>query len=437
MKFERIDIEKRILNTLNGIKNSRKSLNELNIKLSERNVPFGIIESINSNPQIITEIDIPIIIGISMALYDLTKDNNLHTESLFGNREIRDALDILNSTLSEKIYLPLPFNDVLKIKDDSYVTKISIKQLVKMFESQLIIYDYEAQRGANFKVNKSGGIVKTPILNKASVKRIAGKMSKNDYFEDMITLNVYSTEIEPLTYHEDQRSLVINNGSIISIVDGFHRLQGAVAALHLNPNLDLDLILSIRSYDQITAQRFFGQLNTINVLPKARRNELSQVRMSDKVVSNLQRKSEFGNRIISSNKISEINGDLTTFDVLSYAIDSQYKIEKQFDILQTTDYLDNFFVYLLGIYSEEFSLNAQESTRTLLKHPLMFLGYIVIAKYMQDNKVPLSEIKNVIEKIDLEDNNLKSLLVEKGITGNSRARNNIIEYFESLFRGVK
>ncbi|MFE6075703.1 DNA sulfur modification protein DndB [Paenibacillus sp. NPDC057886] len=437
MKFERIEIEKRIIISLNGIKNSRKSLNELNIILSEYNVPFGIIESINSNAHVITELELPVLIGISIALYDLTKDNDLHTESLFGDREIRDALDILNSTLSEKIYLPLPFSDVIKIKDDSYVTKISVKQLVKMFESQLIIYDYEAQRGANYKVNKSGGIVKTPVLNKASVKRIAGKMSTNDYFEDMITLNVYSTEIEPLTFHEEQRTLIINNGSIISIVDGFHRLQGAVAALHLNPNLELDLILSIRSYDQPTAQKFFGQLNTINVLNKVRRNELSQVRMSDKVVSNLQRKSEFGKRIVSSTKINELNGDLTTFDILSYAIDKLFKIEKQFDVLQTTDYLDNFFVYLLGIYSVEFSQRAKESTGILINHPLMFIGYTVIAKYMQDNKIALSEIKDMINKIDFEDENLKSLLNEKGISGNSRIRNNIIEYFESVIRGVK
>ncbi|WP_411735116.1 DNA sulfur modification protein DndB [Paenibacillus sp. M2] len=437
MKIERIEIEKRIIVSLNGIKNSRKSLNELNIILSEYNVPFGIIESINSNAHVITELELPVLIGISIALYDLTKDNDLHTESLFGEREKRDALDILNSTLSEKIYLPLPFSDVIKIKDDSYVTKISVKQLVKMFESQLIIYDYEAQRGANYKVNKSGGIVKTPVLNKASVKRIAGKMSTNDYFEDMITFNVYSTEIEPLTFNEEQKTLIINNGSIISIVDGFHRLQGAVAALHLNPNLELDLILSIRSYDQPTAQKFFGQLNTINVLNKVRRNELSQVRMSDKVVSNLQRKSEFGKRIVSSTKINELNGDLTTFDILSYAIDKLFKIEKQFDVLQTTDYLDNFFVYLLGIYSLEFSQRAKESTSTLINHPLMFIGYTVIAKYMQDNKVALSEIKEMINKIDFEDENLKTLLNEKGIAGNSRVRNNIIEYFESLFRGVK
>ncbi|WP_339193939.1 DNA sulfur modification protein DndB [Paenibacillus sp. FSL P4-0176] len=437
MKLERIEIEKRIIVSLNGIKNSRKSLNELNTILSEYNVPFGIIESINSNAYVITELELPVLIGISIALYDLTKDNDLHTESLFGDREIRDALDILNSTLSEKIYLPLPFSDVIKIKDDSYVTKISVKQLVKMFESQLIIYDYEAQRGANYKVNKSGGIVKTPVLNKASVKRIAGKMSTNDYFEDMITFNVYSTEIEPLTFHEEQKTLIINNGSIISIVDGFHRLQGAVAALHLNPNLELDLILSIRSYDQPTAQKFFGQLNTINVLNKVRRNELSQVRMSDKVVSNLQRKSEFGKRIVSSTKINELNGDLTTFDILSYAIDKLFKIEKQFDVLQTADYLDNFFVYLLGTYSLEFSQRTKESTGILINHPLMFIGYTVIAKYMQDNKVALSEIKDMINKIDFEDENLKTLLNEKGIAGNSRVRNSIVEYFESLFRGVK
>lgn len=437
MKIDRKEIEIRILKNLSLVKKSRKSLNELNVYLSEINVPYGIVESIFSNEEVISELDISIIVGISIAAYKLTKDGDLHIESLFGDREVRDALNILNQTISEKIYLPIPLNDVIRIKDDSYVTKISIKDLVKMFESQLIIYDYEAQRGAKYKTNASGGIVKTPIVNKASVKRISKKMADNEYLEDTIVLNVFSTEVDPVTYYEDSKTLTINEGVIISILDGFHRLQGAVSALQTNPNAELVEILSIRTYDDETAQKFFGQINTINVLKKERRNELAQERMSDKVVASLQKKSEIGKQIASSSEVSHLAGELTTFDILSYTIDKVYSLNKQFDVLETSDYLNNFFAYLVGYYPNEFSIKAKESTNTIMRHPLMFIGYIVLSKYMQDENISLRDVNNMIKKIDFSDEKLNNLLGTKGIKGNKQTRNNLINYFESIFRGVK
>ncbi|PIH59113.1 DNA sulfur modification protein DndB [Paenibacillus sp. LK1] len=437
MQIDRKEIEIRIIKSLNLVKKSRKSLNELNVFLSELNVPYGMVESILANEEIISEVDIPLLVGISIAVYKLTKDRDLHTETLFGDREVRDALDILGQTISEKIYLPIPLNDVIKIKYDSFVTKISIKELVKMFESQLIIYDYETQRGAKYKTNASGGIVKTPIVNKASVKRISKKMADNDYLEDMIVLNVYSTEIEPVTYHEETRTLTINDGAIISILDGFHRLQGALAALEINPNADLVEILSVRTYDHETAQKFFGQINTINVLKTERRKELAQERMSDKVVANLQRKSEIGKRIASSSQVSIPAGELTTFDILSYTIDKVFPLKIQFDVLETSDYLVDFFAYLVGKYPDEFSLKAKESTNSVMRHPLMFIGYIVLSKYMQEQDINLRDLNKMINQIDFDDEKLIGMLSTKGIRGNNLARNNLISYFESIFRGVK
>ena len=434
MKIDRKEIEQRILESLKEVKHSRQKLYSLNMRLSDYNVPFGLLQAIIQNNEMISEIEIPSLIGLTRGLFDELGLPILNPSQLYGEREIRDA-EIALTQENNKLYLPLSFEDVIRIKYDSYITKISIQKLVKMVDSQLIIYDEGTQRGVTYKENKSGGIVKSPVVNRASVKRIATKMSENKYFEDMITLNVYSTEVDPVTYNEDNKTLTINDGAVISILDGFHRLQGAVAALQINPNAELTEILSIRVYDFETAKAFFSQLNTINVLQKERRKELAQDRMSDKVVVELQRKSEIGSQIASAPNISDLVGELTTFDIMTYAIDKTYKLEKQIDVIKTSKYLNDFFAYLAGIYADEFSSDIKKRTNRVMSHPLMFIGYIVLSKYMQDHHVELDLIEDYIQKIDFEDSHLKSLLNEKkSLTRNIKVRDKLFMYFSELFK---
>ncbi|MBD8839412.1 hypothetical protein IFU39_16490 [Paenibacillus sp. CFBP 13594] len=436
MKIEREEIEQRIIDALMEVKHSRRKLYELNMTLAEYNVPFGLPQSIIQNDEIIKETELQYLIGLTRGLHDLLKHKNLDPESLFGEREIRDSENALSSEEDNKLSLPLNFEEVIQIKYDSYLTKISLQKLVAMVNSQLIIYDEETQRGVIYKENKSGGIVKTPIVNKASVKRISTKMAKNQYFEDMITLNVYSTEVDPVTYNPESKTLTINNGSVISILDGFHRLQGAVAALQINPNAELHEILSIRVYDFETAKKFFSQLNTINVLKKERRKELAQERLSDKVVSDLQQKSEIGKQIASASSISERAGELTIFDIMTYAIDNVYHLQRQLDIIKTSKYLNEFFAYLVGNYPDEFSPDIKQRKNRTMSHPLMFIGYIVMSKYMQANELSLDEIERYVELIDFEDEELLSLLnAKKILTGNKRVRDKLIAYFSRLFEG--
>ncbi|WP_440112226.1 DNA sulfur modification protein DndB [Paenibacillus sp. QZ-Y1] len=436
MKLDRSDIEKLINIQLEEISGSKKLKYQFKYQLIELNIPVDVIESLLTEVDYIAQVDSAILYGVCEALFAVTGNEDIEPDQLFGKREIRDSQGILKSIVPRRMELPISFSDTTKIKYDSYITKIAIADLVKMSESQLIVYDYETQRGAKYEMNQAGGIVKTPIVNKASVKRIASKMADNQYFEDMITLNVYSIEVDPVTYHEESSTLTINDGVVVSILDGFHRLQGAVLALQMNPNLDLDMILSIRSYDHETAQKYFGQINTINVLKKERRDELAQERMSDKVVANLQRKSEIGKQIASSSTVNDLAGELTTFDIMSYSIDRIYKFERQLDVIKTSNYLNDFFTYLVGSYPDEFSINANKRQNRVMSHPLIFIGYIVLSKFMKDNEIGLDQIEQYVNSIIIDVDKLESLFnAKKSLTGNKRIRNELIGYFESKLRG--
>nr|WP_145401578.1 DNA sulfur modification protein DndB [Paenibacillus xylanexedens] len=435
MKVDRNIIEEEVVKNLKFFQSSRKMHYELNLKLSEHNVPFGIVQKIYQNNDYISELELHYLIGIVGALHDANQSFSDQRE-YFGEREIKEANVALKEKNEDKIVLPYTINDVIEVKYDSYVTKISIKELVKMVNSQLIIYEEETQRGVTYKLNKSGGIVKAPIVNKASVKRIGNKVSANKYFEDMITLNVFSTEVDPVIYNRDSRTLTINDGAVIYILDGFHRLQGFLAGTNINPDVDFNEILSIRVYDFETAKQFFSQINTINVLNKERKKELAQERLSDKVVAELQRKSEIGEQIASGSTVSNIAGELTTFDILSWSIDQMFKMERQFDVVNVTKYLSEYFIYLVGYYPDEFSKSIDKRKNKWMSHPLMFIGYIVMSKIMQDKNIEFTDIQEYVDLLDQEE--LNSMLYEReSLTNNKRLRNKLINYFVDLFGGDK
>lgn len=123
----------------------------------------------------VSNLDVPMLYGLIKALYEVTEDKLFDPDRYFGKREIKEAENVLSQSVQERVTLPIHFEKCTKIKFDSYITKISIQNLVKLYDSQLIIYDDETQRGVNYKTNKSGGIVglllyTRPVLKGSLIK---------------------------------------------------------------------------------------------------------------------------------------------------------------------------------------------------------------------------------------------------------------------------
>lgn len=261
-------------------------------------------------------------------------------------------------------------------------------------------------------------------------------MVNETYLEDMITLNVYSDEIDPITFNHKTKLLTINDGAIISILDGFHRLQGGVRAMTINPELKQTMILSIRSYDTQTAQRYFGQINTINPVKIERRKELLSDQPSDLVVRDLQLKSELKGKIASASNITTAAKQLTTFDLMSYAVDNVFNPTNKLEARETAEYLINFYDYLLGSFVDEFIENPSKYKDTFINHPLMFIGYTVIAKHFQEADIKLKEIKDYVATLDLTNSELTEIFTDSRRGINSPVlRKRILNYFKSLVGG--
>ncbi|MNK43726.1 hypothetical protein D3C87_624410 [compost metagenome] len=428
MKKDRETLETHLKEIIDSIKTKRKVVEKINNELYQYNLPVGTFSSLARGDRSLASIDVALLCLVTLVVHNETNDNIISPYEYFTEGEIETSKKYVDTNEND-IKLPLTLSDVTMLDRENFVTKIKMTTLAAMTQSQLIVYDFETQRSAKYKKNKDG-VVPVPDVNKKSVEDISMHMLNQTYLADMITLNVYSTVVEPLYYDQKQKTLTINEGATISILDGFHRLQAGVRATAINPSLELEMILSIRSYDTDTAKKYFGQINTINIVKPERIRELNSDKKSDLVVKDLQMKSDLKGKIASASHISEIAGQLTTFDILSYGINEIYSPQTTLEAKEVSDHLIDFFNYLVGSFVDEFLLNPNEYRKTNINHPLVFLGYLQISKHFLDTDIKLKEIKDYVSNIDFQADNLVELLNDKRGINNKRVRNKIIEYFK-------
>lgn len=433
MKRDRNELENYLIEVIKDIRHDRKAVERINQTFREQGLAAGTFNMVTRSANDIYSLDVAKLFVLSLALYNETKNNNISPHEYFSDIEITNAKrHIENETHNQTLELPIELLNVIKMSEEEYMTRIDIKVLVNMYHSQLIYYDFETQRSAKFKKHLGDKFIEVPNINKFSVNDIASHMLNGTYLPDTITLNIFSNEFEAITFNNKNNSLMINKGAEISILDGFHRLQGAVKAVNMNPDINLQLFLSVRSYDKDIARSFFGQINTVTIVKKERLKELKSDKPSDTVVRNLMRSpnSDLKGRIASAPKINELAKQLTTFDILSFAIDSVFKPKTQMDIRETSEYLEKFFNYLIGYYPEEFLLNPSVYKNTYINHPLMFVGYIKLAKKLQDDNHSMKDLRQVIENINFEDSKLIELLRHPGGVNSNKIRNQLLQYFQ-------
>ncbi|GAA0835977.1 DNA sulfur modification protein DndB [Bifidobacterium pullorum subsp. gallinarum] len=428
MKKGRELLEIRLKEVIDEFKHKKKRIENVNKELVNYGVPSGTFNEISRGDISLNSLDLDLLCLISLSVHNETKDLSISPYEYFTEKEISSSKNYISEE-NENLDLPVELKDVILIDLENYITKVKMSFLVQLFHSQLITYDYETQRSAKYKRSKDG-VVPVPNVNKKSVEDISQHMIKETYLADMITLNVYSNEIESLYYDSKNKILTINEGATISILDGFHRLQAGVRAFSVNPNLELEMILSIRSYDLDTAKKYFGQINTINVVKPERIKELKSEKHSDIVVRDLQMKSDLKGKIASSSKISEIAGQLTTFDVLSYAIDEVFGPTTKLEAMEVLNYLVDFFNYLVGSFVDEFLENPNYHRSQLINHPLMFAGYVQIAKNFKEQQKSLGELKSFVQAIDFTNDKLVKILQDRRGINNQRNRNKTIDYFK-------
>lgn len=427
MKRNREELEQNLEAAIDKIKHKRKQRAEINKILSDNGITSGTFDEVIKNNKL-NEIELSLLCLFTDAVFQVSGEPSIRTEDYFTSGEIEESKNQIEEN-KDDIQLPIIIKNVMMVNLESYLTVIDVKEIVKWYNSNIIVYDYDTQRSPTF-LRKSTGVVPVPTTNPESINAISKMMLENNYLEDMMTINVYSDEFEPVIYNPKTKQLTIKEGTTVSILDGYHRLQAAVKSVMLDPNFEQPMILSIRTYDTDTAKKFFGQINSINPVKKERIAELKQEKVSYAAVKYLQMSSDLKGRIASGARVSEIAGQWTTADILANAIEEIFEPKNTFEAKEAGRYLSEFFTYLIGMFDER--LNSRDKD-DLINHPKIFIGYIYFAKVFKDEKISLKKIREVIDKLDVTTNNQELSNVILNHRGNSsRLQKKVREYFEKI-----
>ncbi len=376
-------LEKEVASFLFTNKRNEKMINKLSEKMASHGYSKGeIIEFVydNGNQKKLGSID-SILIAKYLVDAGFTKGEINPTE-YYTTQEINTALQHFEDK-ETGIKLPLTLDNVLQVGYGEYLTTIHISLLFKLYESGLIVYNFETQRDAKLKKSNNGSVIKVANVNKKSVEEITDLIVKGTYIPDALTLNLLAgtgNDGEELTYSPKKNELTIHEGASIDILDGFHRLNAIREAYKLNPDLDIVFPLQVKNYDARKARQFVGQTNTVNVMPKQYVQQLKMDTHEDFVVTELMARSELKDRVSQRGTLSTKTGrHVTSLKKLTDAIAAVFNINSKREAMRLISKLTVYFDELIGLYIDEnieyedsiFSI--EDSMLEIMKHAKEFV----------------------------------------------------------------
>lgn len=432
-------------------KHIRSFINDVQIGMAEFKIPPGTTQKIINeleNPEL--DLSKEYMYFLAKCLFKILESERFNPANYFTEADMQDIETLWEGEVEDEIKLPYTFKNAVKYSDSNLTFQITAEELYRLFENKLLHYNPNAQRTNKTKKLEGTDIeIPVPELNKKSVDEIKELFKEGKLISSMFTFNARvgsADEGIELIYDEENMSLTVTEGTILDVLDGYHRLIGITTAIRQHPELKHLLKrvfkVDIYNYTQKQAREHFGQQNTINPVKKSKVAEMSQHYFSNKIVKFIQDNSLIGDYIkTNSDWINRGQNLLITFSEFKKAVERNYSkkdFSNQADILKTGRYLSAFFDAMANIYIDEFLGSiADERKRSLVNANLFFNGYVQLAKRLQESDVSIDDVENKVEEIlkpiDFRKDN--PLWKELGVidnNGNPRAPQKICDFFREI-----
>lgn len=375
---------------------------------------------------------------------DITKDL-IDPKNWFTDNEIRSAneINVENKSTEEDVYFIL--HNVDEIKEGVWISSHeTIQNLVDNWNRGAILYNPETQRKGEIKF-VLGETVKVPKLVDKNVNDIAKAMLEDEYYMDMITLNIQDfggEEKQYIEYNQKDRVLrvKVTPVSSISLLDGMHRISAAKKALTVNPELQEYLSVRILSLPVEKAQQ--------SILQAQRSTPLDEetIKLFDKknpYVQVAEKLNNYGSAVTNSmyhkltDSIEEVNFNqkYCLFSNISNGLEDNfsdiipnfnpYKLEK------FSRYLVDFYNVFLGMFDNYFSDLESTKKDKVIADINIFTGLLTIARKLYEVSDWQSILENVLENIVWDRTNANWTLTNS-LNWNKPTKTKIYGYFNNL-----
>lgn len=386
---------------------NEKAVKNVKKGLSKYGITAGAVENIMSNPEVLEESDRREVALFVEEFYKNLSIQALEPTQWFTEVELKRARQFDKRLLTEDMAdYTIAFDNTAVVGNGVYSTTIDIKTIAELFDAQVLNYNYEIQRQAKITKRKDQ-IVYSPTVYRKNVKEIKEYLLKDQLISTTLAFNAASGSSdsgEELTFDANTGTLVINEGTQLDILDGFHRCLASIEAYRQNPDLKFRFMLMISNFTTREAQQYQAQLAKATPIPKTRVQELEANRHADAVVRQLKSDSELRDKVSSHHQVKYAQGELVSYKVLADAIDREFNMRTNKEVREVSKFLTEFFDELIGSFPDEFLDNSSRE-KSLMNYSKMFAGYIALAAKMRKEKIELDKLESTMKGIDFTKEN--------------------------------
>ena len=215
-------------------------------------------------------------------------------EDYFSNREIKEYETTKFKPL--KFSFPIKWNMIEISEGNQWIGKVTVKELMKLRDAQLINYNERTQRTLKRVVNRDFEYYQI-YLNRGAVDAIMDSYNKGQYIPNTITLNL--PEDAEFTYSDGV--LTIKDAERFDIIDGYHRYIAMSNIFNEDPKFDYPMELRVVCFSEEHAKQFIWQEDQKTRMRKLDSDSLNQNSSANQIINMINHDSFFVN-IIGRNK---------------------------------------------------------------------------------------------------------------------------------------
>lgn len=420
------------------ISNDKNAVVEIKDQLGSYGITGGRIESVLSNVRILENADTRELILFTEQFHIKSDIQRINPVNWFTENEIKTSKQFDRRIFSEvdgNVDTKVLFDRASIVESGVFSTTIDISMISDLLDAQVLNYNFDYQRQPK---KRKGSITPVATVYKKNVKEIKELLLKRQLVSTTLAFNApagSSETGEELMFDSETGELFIEEGVKLDVLDGYHRCLASVQAYKENPNIEFKFMLRVSNYTTREAQLYQAQLAKATPIPKSRIEALEAKRHADKVVRRLKVDSELKDRISESHSYTPSAGELVSYNVITDAIEREFPMKTTMDERKVEKYLNEFFVYLIGSYPDDFLYNSKEN-KSLMNYNKMFAGYISLAARMQKEGITLDNVKPILDNIDFSRSNDKwkeiNLITSDGKLSGKSDERKIANFFKEI-----
>lgn len=330
-------------------------------------------------------------------LYYLLKVSNAKLiPNYFSDREVKEYET--TKYVPEKFSFPIKWNMIEITEGNQWIGKITVKELMKLRDAQLINYNERTQRTLRRVVNKDFEYYQI-YLNRNAVDAITESYLKDQYIPNTITLNL--PEVAEFTYSDG--ILTIKETEHLDIIDGYHRYVAMSNIYNQNPNFNYTMELRVVCFSEETAKQFIWQEDQKTKMRKLDSDSFNQNSPANQVVNMINQINLLRNVISRNEGTIDLGVATNLIDKIWF---NTHKTVTRKEMIQTKDKIATRLNALLDsdptIFDERWS------------YEFTVIAFTLMGNESITNKALLKEIRKLNKLVNSKDE-YKTMLGRKGL----------------------